>query len=448
MPDDASRSPGLGVRPMESAVPDRARAGRQRGHPAQPRHRLAGHRRRPRPRSARASRARGHRGEVPADGRRAARSGRSTTRPSSSTPPRPSSTPSRPTRRAPSARRSSTPSSDGEMFVNLGPQHPSTHGVLRVVLKIDGEQVVDLDPVLGYLHRGVEKICENGDWHHAISNCDPLEYIASMFSEAMPVLVAEKLLDLEVPAARRVHPRPRLGAQPHLQPRPVHRLAGARPGRPDAHPVRLHRARRDRRDARRADGPEAAVQLPAHRRRQRRPQPRVPEPPRRLDEPRREAHRGAAEAHQRERDLRRPHARPGRARPRDGAPDVRHGAAAARHRHALRRPPGASLQRLPGARVRDPDAHRGRLLRALPAAPRRDQAEHPHHRPGAPPDARRAGDGQAAAPAAGAARAAPGSPSRARAASTAPTASATAPTSPSGCASTTRRTSTSRRSAS
>ncbi len=88
---------------------------------------------------------------------------------------------------------------DGEMLINLGPQHPSTHGVLRVVLRIDGERVVDLDPVLGYLHRGVEKICENGDWHHAISNCDQLEYIASMFSEAMPVLAAEKLLDLEVP---------------------------------------------------------------------------------------------------------------------------------------------------------------------------------------------------------------------------------------------------------
>jgi NADH-quinone oxidoreductase subunit D len=88
---------------------------------------------------------------------------------------------------------------DGEMLINLGPQHPSTHGVLRVVLKIDGERIVDLDPVLGYLHRGVEKICENGDWHHAISNCDPLEYVASMFSEAMPVLACEKLLDLEVP---------------------------------------------------------------------------------------------------------------------------------------------------------------------------------------------------------------------------------------------------------
>ena len=88
---------------------------------------------------------------------------------------------------------------DGEMLLNIGPQHPATHGVLRVVLKIDGERVVDLDPVLGYLHRGVEKICENGDWHHAISNCDPLEYVASMFSEAMPVLSAEKLLDLQVP---------------------------------------------------------------------------------------------------------------------------------------------------------------------------------------------------------------------------------------------------------
>ena len=88
---------------------------------------------------------------------------------------------------------------DGEMLVNLGPQHPSTHGVLRVVLKIDGEKIVDLDPVMGYLHRGVEKICEHGDWHHAISNTDPLEYAASMFSESLPVLSAERLLELEVP---------------------------------------------------------------------------------------------------------------------------------------------------------------------------------------------------------------------------------------------------------
>ena len=83
---------------------------------------------------------------------------------------------------------------DGEMLLNMGPQHPSTHGVLRVVLKINGEQVVDLDPVLGYLHRGVEKIAENSDFHHIISQLDPLEYISSLFCEWSPVMSFEKLL--------------------------------------------------------------------------------------------------------------------------------------------------------------------------------------------------------------------------------------------------------------
>ena len=88
---------------------------------------------------------------------------------------------------------------DGEMFLNMGPQHPSTHGVLRVVLKINGEQVVDLDPVLGYLHRGVEKLCENADYHHINSQVDPLEYISSLFCEWSPVMAFEHLLDVEVP---------------------------------------------------------------------------------------------------------------------------------------------------------------------------------------------------------------------------------------------------------
>ena len=88
---------------------------------------------------------------------------------------------------------------DGEMLLNMGPQHPSTHGVLRVVLKINGEQVVDLDPVLGYLHRGVEKIAENSDFHHIISQLDPLEYVSSLFCEWSPVMSFEKLLDVAVP---------------------------------------------------------------------------------------------------------------------------------------------------------------------------------------------------------------------------------------------------------
>jgi NADH-quinone oxidoreductase subunit D len=88
---------------------------------------------------------------------------------------------------------------DGEMLLNMGPHHPSTHGVLRVVLKINGEQVVDLDPVLGYLHRGVEKIAENSDFHHVITQMDPLEYVSSLFCEWAPVMAFEQLLDVEVP---------------------------------------------------------------------------------------------------------------------------------------------------------------------------------------------------------------------------------------------------------
>jgi NADH-quinone oxidoreductase subunit D len=88
---------------------------------------------------------------------------------------------------------------DGEMFLNMGPQHPSTHGVLRVVLKINGEVVTDLDPVLGYLHRGVEKLCENADYHQAICYLDPLEYVSSLFCEWPAVIAFEKLMDVEVP---------------------------------------------------------------------------------------------------------------------------------------------------------------------------------------------------------------------------------------------------------
>ncbi len=88
---------------------------------------------------------------------------------------------------------------DGEMLLNLGPQHPSTHGVLRVVAKIRGETVVDLDPVIGYLHRGVEKICEQSDYHMCLSQVDPLDYISALHNEWAPVMAFEKLFDVRVP---------------------------------------------------------------------------------------------------------------------------------------------------------------------------------------------------------------------------------------------------------
>src|SRR5712691_6875752 len=55
-----------------------------------------------------------------------------------------------------------------ELVINMGPQHPSTHGVLRVVLRLDGEKVVDADVVIGYLHRGIEKLSENRNWTQII----------------------------------------------------------------------------------------------------------------------------------------------------------------------------------------------------------------------------------------------------------------------------------------
>jgi len=67
------------------------------------------------------------------------------------------------------------------------------------VLKLDGERVVDIDPVLGYLHRGVEKLVENADYHQTISQVDPLEYVSSLFCEWAPVTAYEQLLDVEVP---------------------------------------------------------------------------------------------------------------------------------------------------------------------------------------------------------------------------------------------------------
>src|SRR3989449_10656341 len=68
-----------------------------------------------------------------------------------------------------------------EMVLNMGPQHPSTHGVLRVILKLDGETVIDLDCDIGYLHRGMEKIAENRQYPMIAPYWDRLEYISAGF---------------------------------------------------------------------------------------------------------------------------------------------------------------------------------------------------------------------------------------------------------------------------
>ncbi len=88
---------------------------------------------------------------------------------------------------------------EGEMLLNMGPQHPSTHGVLRLVVKIRGEVVTDLDPVFGYLHRGIEKLCENATYTTVLTYVDPMDYLASMHNEHAPAIAFEKLFGIRAP---------------------------------------------------------------------------------------------------------------------------------------------------------------------------------------------------------------------------------------------------------
>jgi len=90
-----------------------------------------------------------------------------------------------------------------ELVLNMGPQHPSTHGVLRVVLRLDGEKVVDADVVIGYLHRGIEKLSENRNWTQIILLTDRMDYVAAATNNVGYCETVEKLMSLEVPRRAR-----------------------------------------------------------------------------------------------------------------------------------------------------------------------------------------------------------------------------------------------------
>jgi len=85
------------------------------------------------------------------------------------------------------------------MELNVGPHHPSTHGVLRLRMLIDGEKMLKIYPVIGYLHRGIEKICENLNYNHIVPYMDRLDYVASMLNEFPYVLAMENLMNIQVP---------------------------------------------------------------------------------------------------------------------------------------------------------------------------------------------------------------------------------------------------------
>ena len=90
-------------------------------------------------------------------------------------------------------------SKDHTMVLNMGPQHPSTHGVLRVVLEIDGETVVKLVPDIGYLHTGIEKTCEAKFYQQVVPLTDRIDYLCPMTNNLAYCLAIEKLLQLEIP---------------------------------------------------------------------------------------------------------------------------------------------------------------------------------------------------------------------------------------------------------
>jgi len=91
------------------------------------------------------------------------------------------------------------PAQDKTMILNMGPQHPSTHGVLRVILEIDGETVVRIMPDIGYLHTGIEKTCEAKFYQQVVPLTDRIDYLCPLTNNLCYALAVEKLLGLEIP---------------------------------------------------------------------------------------------------------------------------------------------------------------------------------------------------------------------------------------------------------
>ena len=91
------------------------------------------------------------------------------------------------------------PKKTKSLNLNFGPQHPAAHGVLRLILELDGEVVEKADPHIGLLHRGTEKLIEHKTYAQALPYFDRLDYVAPMNQEHAFALAAEKLLNIEVP---------------------------------------------------------------------------------------------------------------------------------------------------------------------------------------------------------------------------------------------------------
>ena len=138
-----------------------------------------------------------------------------------------------------------------ELFtLNIGPHHPATHGVLRLLTTLQGEVVRDVKPIIGYVHTGIEKSCEDQQYWKVITFVERMDYLAYYYNATAYCMAVEKLLEIEVPAARAVPARCAPGAEPdrlspvrarHRRARPRRRddaLVGLPRPRPRARPVR------------------------------------------------------------------------------------------------------------------------------------------------------------------------------------------------------------------
>ncbi len=85
------------------------------------------------------------------------------------------------------------------MVLNIGPAHPTMHGTLRILVKLDGETILEAVPEIGYLHRGFEKMCESGTWQQGIPYTDRLNYVSPLINNVGYALAVEKLIGIDVP---------------------------------------------------------------------------------------------------------------------------------------------------------------------------------------------------------------------------------------------------------
>ena len=121
--------------------------------------------------------------------------------------------------------------------LNLGPQHPSTHGVMHLLVTLDGEVVIKVEPLIGYSHRGHEKMAENRIYEQFLPNPARMDYLSGMIFNHGYCMAVEKLCGIEVPQEGGIYPGHYLGTQPYCQ--PFYRGHGLCHGTGGHHPLPL-----------------------------------------------------------------------------------------------------------------------------------------------------------------------------------------------------------------